>query len=155
MQIHLIAVGTRMPAWVTHGYEEYAQRLHGSCRLVLREISAVKRGKGADLAQAQKDEGTRIVNAVPAGSRVIALERSGQPRTTEQLAAAMEQWMGAGHDTAFLVGGPEGLAGMCLTRAHEVWSLSALTLPHPLVRVILAEQIYRAWSILKNLPYHR
>lgn len=155
MQIHLIAVGTRMPAWVTQAYKEYAQRLHGPCRLVLREIPAVKRGKGADLTQAQKDEGARMVSAVPPGSHVIALERTGQPRTTEQLAAAMEQWMGAGRDTAFLVGGPEGLAHMCLAHAHEVWSLSALTLPHPLVRVLLAEQLYRAWSILKHLPYHR
>ena len=155
MQIHLIAVGTRMPTWVTQGYNEYAQRVRGSCRLVLREIAAGKRTKGADLAQIQKDEGARCLAAVPAGSRVIALERIGQSRTTEQLASALQGWMGEGRDSAFLIGGPEGLASACLEQAHEVWSLSALTLPHPLVRVMLAEQLYRAWSILNHLPYHR
>jgi 23S rRNA (pseudouridine1915-N3)-methyltransferase len=155
MQIHLIAVGTRMPAWVTQGYEEYAGRLRGSCRLVLREIPAGKRTRAADLAQVQRDEGARCLAAVPAGSRVIALERAGQMRSTEQLAQAMEGWMGEGRDVVFLVGGPEGLDKTCLDRANETWSLSALTLPHPLVRVVLAEQLYRAWSILNHLPYHR
>ena len=155
MQIHLIAVGTRMPTWVTQGYDEYAKRVRGSCHLVLKEITAVKRTKGADLGQIQRDEGMRCLAAVPAGSRIIALERIGQTRTTEQLADAMQGWMSDGRDSAFLIGGPEGLANACLERAHEVWSLSALTLPHPLVRVMLAEQLYRAWSILNHLPYHR
>lgn len=155
MQIHLIAVGTRMPDWVTRGYDDYAKRLRGACRLVLREITAGKRTKGADLGQIQKDEGARCLAAVPPGSRLIALERIGQTRTTEQLAGALQGWMGDGRDTAFLIGGPEGLAAACLEQAHEVWSLSTLTLPHPLVRIVLAEQLYRAWSILNHLPYHR
>ena len=155
MQIHLIAVGTRMPAWVTEGYEEYAGRLRGSCRLVLREIPAGKRTRAADLAQVQRDEGARCLAAVPVGCRLVALERAGQMRNTEQLAVAMEAWMSDGRDVAFLVGGPEGLDSACLDRADETWSLSALTLPHPLVRVVLAEQLYRAWSILNHLPYHR
>jgi 23S rRNA (pseudouridine1915-N3)-methyltransferase len=155
MQIHIIAVGERMPEWVEAAYAEYAKRLPHECRLTLHEISAGKRSKGADLARLTRDEGARLLAAVPAGSRLVALDRNGRELDTPALAGRIEQQLGAGHDLALLVGGPEGLAPECLAAAHEHWSLSKLTLAHPVVRVVLAEQLYRAWSILKNLPYHR
>ncbi len=155
MQIHLIAVGDRMPAWVEAGYEEYAKRLPRECRLTLREISAGKRTKGADLKRLIEQEGARQLAAIPADCRVVALDRSGRQMDTEQLAAEMMKRLAGGQDLALLVGGPEGLSPECLKRANDKWSLSALTLAHPVVRVVLAEQLYRAWSIINNLPYHR
>ncbi len=155
MKIHLIAIGTRMPVWVRAGYAEYAKRVTGICRLDLIEVAAAKRGKNADIARATQDEGERMLRAVPSDCRIVALERSGRRKNTLQLADALRGWLNDGRDVAFLVGGPEGLSTACLRRAHETWSLSELTLAHPLVRVVLAEQIYRAWSIVNNLPYHR
>jgi 23S rRNA (pseudouridine1915-N3)-methyltransferase len=155
MQIHIIAIGERMPDWVEAGYTEYARRLPHECRLVLREIPAGKRGKGADLARLMRDEGARQLAALPSGCRVVALDRSGREMDTEQLATRLEKQLAEGRDLALLIGGPEGLAESCLAAAHERWSLSKLTLAHPLVRVVLAEQLYRAWSIINSLPYHR
>ncbi len=155
MQIHIIAVGERMPEWVEAAYSEYAKRLPRECRLALHAIPAGKRGKGADLARLTRDEGARLLAAVPPGSRVVALDRTGRELDTQALAGRIEKQLGAGCDLALLIGGPEGLAPECLAAAHERWALSKLTLAHPVVRVVLAEQLYRAWSILKNLPYHR
>ena len=155
MKIHLIAIGTRMPAWVREGCAEYAKRVTGICRLDLIEIAAAKRGKNADIARAIQDEGERMLHTVPSSCHVIALERTGRRKSTLELADALRGWLNDGRDVALLVGGPEGLSTECLRRAHETWSLSELTLAHPLVRVVLAEQIYRAWSIVNNLPYHR
>jgi 23S rRNA (pseudouridine1915-N3)-methyltransferase len=155
MQIHIITVGERMPEWVQAAYAEYAKRLPHECRLTLHEIPAGKRSKGVDLARLTRDEGARLLAAVPAGSRLVALDRNGRELDTAALASRIEKQLGAGHDLALLIGGPEGLAPECLAAAHERWSLSKLTLAHPVVRVVLAEQLYRAWSILKNLPYHR
>lgn len=155
MQIHIIAVGERMPEWVTTAYHEYAKRLPHECRLVLHEIPAGKRAKGADLARLTREEGARQLAAVPTGCRIVALDRDGRALDTPELADRLERQMQAGSDLALLVGGPEGLAADCLAAAHERWSLSRLTFAHPVVRVVLAEQLYRAWSILRNLPYHR
>ncbi len=155
MKIHLIAVGERMPAWVQQGYEEYARRLPRECALRLVEIAPGRRGKNADTARAVQDEGRRMLAAIPKGARVIALEVDGRPWSTEQLAERLQGWLGGGSDVALLVGGPEGLSDEARAAAGQQWSLSPLTLPHPLVRVILAEQLYRAWSILNNHPYHR
>jgi len=155
MNIHLIAVGEKMPRWVQDGYGEYAKRLPAECALKLVEIAPGKRGKNADIARAMRDEGERMLAAIPKGARVIALEVNGREWATEQLATQLEGWLGGGQDIALLVGGPEGLADDCRQRAHQLWSLSPLTLPHPLVRVLLAEQLYRAWSILRGHPYHR
>ncbi|MFQ6021637.1 MAG: 23S rRNA (pseudouridine(1915)-N(3))-methyltransferase RlmH [Acidiferrobacterales bacterium] len=155
MQIHIIAVGHRMPEWVKEAYSEYTKRMPGSCRLRLHQIPARKRTKGTDIKRLLSDEGARILAAVPDGCRIIALERSGQPIDTDQLVARLQSWLHEGQDIALLIGGPEGLAESCLADAHEQWSLSRLTLAHPLVRVLLAEQFYRAWSIIDRRPYHR
>lgn len=155
MQIHLIAIGDKMPRWVQEGYDEYAKRLPGECALRLVEISAGKRGKNADIARIMRDESERLLNAIPRGSQVVALEVGGRSWSTEQLAKKLDGWMNSGQDLALLVGGPEGLTDAARAAAGQLWSLSPLTLPHPLVRVVVAEQLYRAWSILKNHPYHR
>jgi 23S rRNA (pseudouridine1915-N3)-methyltransferase len=155
MQISLIAVGTRMPAWVTQGYEEYARRLPSECSVKLVEIPAGKRSKGADLARIMRKEGEQTLAAVPKGARVVAMDVKGRAWSTEELARELERWQHDGRDVALLVGGPEGLAPECLNRAEQRWSLSNMTLPHPLVRIVVAEQLYRAWSILHNHPYHR
>lgn len=155
MRIHLLAIGSRGPAWVRAGVDEYAGRLPPTMRLMLREIRAGRRVKGADLDRLVREEGDRLLAAVPRGAYVVALERTGCELTTEELASELRAQMARGGDLAMLVGGPEGLSDVCRARAHACWSLSRLTLAHPLVRVVVAEQIYRAWSIINGLPYHR
>ena len=155
MNIHLISVGNRMPKWVEQGYGEYAKRMPAECALKLVEIAPGHRGKGADIARAVRDEGERMLKAIPRDCLVIALEVKGREWSTEQLADKLSGWMESGRDLVLLVGGPEGLADSCRKRADLLWSLSSLTMPHPLVRVVLAEQIYRAWSLMRNHPYHR
>ena len=155
MRIHLLAVGTKMPAWVTQGYDEYARRLPADCALQLTEIPAGKRSKNADIPRILQQEGERMLAALPKSVRVLAMDVKGSPWSTEQLAQGLNEWRHDGRDVALLVGGPEGLANECLARAEQRWSLSPLTLPHPLVRVVIAEQLYRAWSMLGNHPYHR
>lgn len=155
MQIHLLAIGNRMPPWVEEGYREYAKRMPRECRLALTEIPAGRRTKGTNLERLKEQEGARLLAAVPRGSRLVALDVAGRQWSTKQLAEKVSEWTGAGRDTCLLVGGPEGLSQACLARAEQRWSLSALTLPHPLVRVVIAEQLYRAWTLLSGHPYHR
>lgn len=155
MKIHLLAVGARMPDWVKAAYAEYAERLPRECALRLLELPAGKRGHNADVARIIRDEGERLVAAIPAGSSVIALDERGQEWSTAQLAERLTEWLREGRDLSLLVGGPDGLDPACRARAGQLWSLSRLTLPHPLVRVIVAEQLYRAWSLLHHHPYHR
>lgn len=155
MRIHLLAIGTRMPGWVSAGYQDYAQRLPHECRLHLIEIAPAPRTKGTDLARAVREEGERMLDLIPKDAHVIALDVRGTQYSTEQLSAQLNGWLQNGQDVALLIGGPDGLSAACLKRARQSWSLSALTLPHPLVRVVLAEQLYRAWSMLQNHPYHR
>lgn len=144
-----------MPAWVSEGWQEYARRLPPECQLQLVEIAPGARTKGADLARSVRDEGERMLGAIPKDTLVIALDARGVQWDTEKLSQQLELWLGGGRDITLLIGGPEGLAEDCRKRADQTWSLSKLTLPHPLVRIVLAEQIYRAWSILKKHPYHR
>jgi 23S rRNA (pseudouridine1915-N3)-methyltransferase len=155
MKIRLIAVGEKMPRWVQEGYGEYARRLPAECALELVEIGAGQRRKNADIARILRDEGRRMLEAVPRGSRLVALDVKGRAWSTEQLSAQLDRWMAGGRDLALLVGGPEGLSPECLEAAEQRWSLSPLTLPHPLVRVVVAEALYRAWSLSRNHPYHR
>jgi 23S rRNA (pseudouridine1915-N3)-methyltransferase len=155
MRIHLIAVGTRMPAWVTAGYTEYARRLPRECSLQLVEIPVSKRRKSLPPARAKQEEGDLMLAALPPDCLVIALDVAGKGWRTEGLAERLQGWMAGGRDVALLVGGPDGLSPACQVRADLSWSLSALTYPHALVRIIVAEQLYRAWSINTGHPYHR
>ena len=155
MRIHLIAAGTRMPAWVSAGFDDYAGRMPPECRLLLKEISLGTGRSGGDTRKAVQEEGEKMLAAVPAGANLIALDVRGRGLSTEELAKQLNQWLQEGRDQALLIGGPEGLAPECLAHAAFKWSLSPLTLPHGMVRVVVAEQLYRAWSILKNHPYHR
>lgn len=155
MQFSLIAVGTRMPDWVSAGVAEYRKRLPPELRLELREIPLGHRGRNADLARALQQEGAQMLAAVPERDVVVALDVRGKPISTEQLAERLADWQMDGVNVSLLVGGPDGLAPECQARARERWSLSAMTLPHPLVRILIAEQLYRAWTINANHPYHR
>ncbi|MBA3582533.1 MAG: 23S rRNA (pseudouridine(1915)-N(3))-methyltransferase RlmH [Gammaproteobacteria bacterium] len=155
MKIHLLAVGTKMPAWVNSGFDEYARRFPPECRLQLNEIPASKRSKSQDLQRIVQQEGEVMLARIPERAFVVALEVHGKPWSTEQLAQQLAQWLMQGRDVALLVGGPEGLAESCRQRAEQTWSLSPLTLPHPLVRVVLAETLYRAWTLHSGHPYHR
>ena len=155
MKIRLIAVGTRMPAWVREGFTEYAQRMPRECSLELVEIPVAERGKNADIARLKRAEGEKIVKALPRDAYFIAFDEGGESLTTEQWAKALSGWMGQGRDVALVIGGPDGLASEVLAQADRRWSLSKLTLPHALVRVLVAEALYRAWTRMTNHPYHR
>jgi len=155
MQIDLICVGQKMPSWVETGFNEYIKRLPPTCRLNLIEIPLRKRTKNADLARLQQKEGEQMLSMIAQGTYVMALDERGQMWNTQQLASKLAHWMQESPKVALLIGGPEGLAKACLQKAQQQWSLSALTLPHQLVRIIVAEQLYRAWSLLNNHPYHR
>lgn len=144
-----------MPGWVETGYRGYAKRLPQECSLHLIEIEPGHRGKGANPDVARREEGSRMLAALPKGAQVVALDQGGKGWSTEELAGTLARWMADGRDLALLVGGPEGLSDDCRSRADRLWSLSPLTFPHPLVRIVVAEQLYRAWSILKRHPYHR
>lgn len=155
MLIHLIAVGTRMPNWVEDGFSEYAKRMPPESKIKLVEIVAGKRAKNSDLKRLTQQEGEKMLAAIPKGAKVVALDVLGKPCSTEELAKELKTWQGSGQDIAILIGGPEGLADDCLKKAQQKISLSKLTLPHPLVRVVLVEQLYRATTILKGHPYHK
>jgi 23S rRNA (pseudouridine1915-N3)-methyltransferase len=155
MQVNLISVGNKMPGWVQQGYEEYAKRMPRECEVVLKEILPGKRGKNCDVARIIKEEGERMIKAIPPRTHVVTLDIPGKPWTTPKLSIAMKQWLESGQNVALMIGGPEGLSDSVRELARESWSLSNLTFPHPIVRVLVAEQLYRAWSILKSHPYHR
>ena len=155
MRLNLLAVGTKMPAWVNDGYEEYAKRLPRECQLVLQEIQPAKRGKSGHVSQWVEEEGERILAAISSNHHIVSLDVAGKTWSTEQLAGQMQNWFSDGRDVALMVGGPDGLATKCSERANQTWSLSPLTLPHSLVRIVLAEQLYRGWTVLQNHPYHR
>jgi len=144
-----------MPDWVKKGYDEYAKRLPQSFSIKLVEIPPGHRSKSSDPKRAIEEESVKVLNAIPEGAHVIALDERGKQWTTLKLSDQMRDWMQGGRDIALLVGGPDGLAKECKQQAEQLWSLSNLTLPHPLVRVFLAEQLYRAWSVTQGHPYHR
>ncbi|WP_319380826.1 23S rRNA (pseudouridine(1915)-N(3))-methyltransferase RlmH [Thiomicrorhabdus sp.] len=155
MVIHFITVGQKMPKWVQEGYQEYAKRMPKACGLNLIELPMAPRGKTGSVEQYKADEARRILAAVPKGARMMVLDEHGKQVTTLQLAEQMEGWLGGGQDIALIVGGPDGLDASLLQQAQWKWGLSKLTLPHPMVRILVAEQLYRAWTVIQNHPYHR
>ncbi len=155
MRIRLISVGSKMPGWVEEGYKEYSRRLGADVKLELVEIALGKRSKGFDINRLQEKEAGQMLAAVGSGDLIVTMEIMGKAWSTEKLADNMSEWLHSGRNVSLLVGGPEGLQSSCLAKADLRWSLSPLTLPHPLVRVVVAEQVYRAWSILHNHPYHK
>jgi len=155
MHIHLLSIGTRMPKWAELGFHEYARRMPPESALRLKEIASPARVRTAPAEQRRAMEGQVLLAAVPKGAMVIALDVRGKSWSTEQLADELGSWLHSGREIALLIGGADGLDSSCLERAELSWSLSALTLPHMLVRVVVAEQLYRAWSLLRNHPYHR
>jgi len=155
VKARLIAVGERAPDWVAAGYADYAKRLSHWLPIELVEIAPGLRGKHRDAVRATANEGARVIAALPKSAHVVALDGSGKVYSSEQLAQRMEHWRQQGRDLAFLIGGPEGHAPDVLASAHETWSLGPLTLPHMIVRLVVAEQLYRAMSLLTNHPYHR
>lgn len=155
MRLKLICVGQKMPGWVTEGFREYARRMPRELAVDLVEIPVAHRGKNPDVNRLMQQESNAILGATDDRDRVVALEVGGRAWSTEVLAQQLEDWQLDGRDVSFLVGGPDGLHSDCRQRADQQWSLSPLTLPHPLVRILLAEQLYRAWTITRNHPYHR
>jgi len=153
MRLRLIAVGTRMPAWVRAASDDYLRRLRGALAVTLTEIEPGSRRRGS--AQAVAAEGTRLLGSVRPSDHLVALDEHGTQLSTRELAAWLQERMNAGTDLAFAIGGPDGLPREVLTRSDLTLSLSRLTLPHALARVVLAEQLYRAHCILANHPYHR
>lgn len=155
MKIRLLAVGTKMPAWVNTGVETYRKRLPRDFSLEIEEIPLGQRSKNADVAKARTQEAQRIRDKIRGDEYIVALEVQGKPWSTEQLAQEADAWRMQGRDVVLLVGGPDGLEPSLSATANQAWSLSPLTLPHPLVRIMLAEQLYRAWTLLVGHPYHR
>lgn len=155
MKLQLIAVGGKMPDWVQNGLMDYLPRFPKDMPLELIEIPAGKRSKNADIKRILEKEGEQILAAVGKGNRIITLDIPGIPWNTPQLAQQLERWKQDGRNVSLLIGGPEGLAPACKAAAEQSWSLSPLTLPHPLVRILVAESLYRAWSLTTNHPYHR
>jgi 23S rRNA (pseudouridine1915-N3)-methyltransferase len=155
MKCRLIAAGTRLPDWVDEGFRDYQKRLRSPLVLDLVEIPIATRRAGENPQRAITREGDHMLAALGKDDYVVALEVKGRPMTTEQLSAWLAERLREARPLVLLVGGPDGLAEACRTRANHTWSLSPLTLPHGLVRVVLAEQIYRAMSLLAGHPYHR
>jgi 23S rRNA (pseudouridine1915-N3)-methyltransferase len=152
--MRVIAVGQRPPAWVENGFDDYARRLPRELSLKLIEIPVASR-RELPIERARRQEGERICAELTPRDWVIALDVEGRTQTTTALADRLGHWMQQGRDLAFLIGGPDGLDDACLARADERLSLSALTFPHGLVRVMLVEQVYRAWTVRSGHPYHR
>ncbi|MFL6716502.1 MAG: 23S rRNA (pseudouridine(1915)-N(3))-methyltransferase RlmH [Burkholderiaceae bacterium] len=155
MQLVIAAVGHKMPAWIDTGFTEYAKRMPPDCRIVLKEIKPVDRSGSRSAETVMAMERSRIEAVIPKGSRVVALDERGQDLTSAQLAKNLAQWQQGGTDVTFVIGGADGLDAQFKQQADMLLRISSLTLPHGMVRVLLAEQLYRAWSITQNHPYHR
>ncbi len=155
MRLSIITVGGKMPAWVTQGVAEYDKRMPRELKLEWREVPLARRGKDSNPQQLCEREAQQMLKAIPTRDKVVALDVKGKRISTPELSRQLENWLMSGDNYSLLIGGPDGLAQQCLARADTCWSLSDLTLPHPLVRVLLAEQLYRAWTMTINHPYHR
>lgn len=155
LKITVIALGNKMPDWVVQGTNDYAKRFNDGIQLKIIEIPLTRRSKTSDLIRILEKESLLIKEAIPSGTRLIALDVEGKAFSSEDLALKITQLQQISSHFCILIGGPEGLSQEILSRCDEKWSLSKLTLPHPLVRIILLETLYRAWSIIHNHPYHK
>ena len=155
MRVTVLALGHRMPSWIQEGWNEYVKRMPPEVRVELVELKPEDRGAGRSVERAKQLEGERVLEALPANSTLIALDERGKAVSTQGLSVMLSEWMRDGSHPVFAIGGADGHADEVRTRASKLVSLSALTLPHALVRVVLAEQLYRAWTILARHPYHR
>ncbi|NUU01941.1 23S rRNA (pseudouridine(1915)-N(3))-methyltransferase RlmH [Herbaspirillum robiniae] len=155
MQLVIAAVGHKMPAWIETGFQEYAKRMPPECRILLKEIKPVERSGSRTAETVMAQEREKIEAALPKGARVIALDERGRDWTSVQLSQNLVQWQQDGRDVAFVIGGADGLDPGFKAGADTLIRISSMTLPHGMVRVMLAEQLYRAWSITQNHPYHR
>ncbi|MFT5425288.1 MAG: 23S rRNA (pseudouridine1915-N3)-methyltransferase [Gammaproteobacteria bacterium] len=155
MRIHLIAVGKKMPEWINSGYTEFSKRMPPEMKINLIEITPSVRNKSTTTEKNIKEEGERIQFAIPSNSRLIVLDEKGKNFSSIELSKQMESWLPMGQDISIVIGGSDGIDPLIIQRADKTWSLSSFTLPHALVRVVIAEQLYRAWSILQGHPYHR
>ena len=155
MQVIIAAVGHKMPAWIAAGFDEYAKRMPADCRLQLKEVKPVERSGSKNVDTAMALERTRIEAVLPKGARIIALDEHGRDLTSVQLSEQLMQWQRDGRDVALVIGGADGLDAAFKAQADMLLRVSSMTLPHGMVRVLLAEQLYRAWTITQNHPYHR
>ena len=155
MKIHLIAIGKKMPEWVNTGFSEFSKRMPPELQINLIEITPSVRNKSTPIEKNIKEEGERIQSAIPANSRLIILDEKGENFSSIDRSNKMENWLPMGQEVSIVIGGTDGIDKTIKQNADELWSLSTLTLPHSLVRVFIAEQLYRGWSILKGHPYHR
>ena len=155
MRISILSVGHKMPAWIQEGFHEYTRRMPPEIRVELVELKPEERGPGRAAGKAKDLEGARILAAVPEDASLLALDERGKAMSTQALSAMLAEWMRDGSHPVFAIGGADGLSQEVKARAQKLVSLSALTLPHGLVRVVVAEQLYRAWTILARHPYHR
>lgn len=155
MRISLLAVGTRLPAWIGDGFETYRKRMPPHIQLELQEVPAGSRGSRDGARAASAEEAERILRRVDGSDLLIALDERGREWNTMELARELEKWLAEHRHVVLAVGGADGLDQCCRDRADRLWSLSRLTLPHGMVRVVVAEQIYRAWTVLAGHPYHR
>ena len=155
MHIRLVAVGERQPGWVNDAFGDYVARLPRQWRFQLTALPTVRRARNQPAVAAVDAEGEAILRECRAADRVVVLDEKGRQFSTVEFAKTLVEWQSDGRDICFVIGGPDGLAAACLERADQRWSLSDLTLPHGLVRVVLAEQLYRAWSVTAGHPYHR
>jgi 23S rRNA (pseudouridine1915-N3)-methyltransferase len=155
VKLHLVTVGKRMPAWITSGFNEFNMRLPAELRLNLIEITPAIRGKSGSIKKAMKEENKSISAVIPKGSLIVALDEKGKQFNSIRFSARIGAWLQHGRDVSFIVGGADGLDDDFKKTADEIWSLSSMTLPHALARVVLVEQVYRAWTIMNNHPYHR
>ncbi|MBL4622690.1 MAG: 23S rRNA (pseudouridine(1915)-N(3))-methyltransferase RlmH [Immundisolibacteraceae bacterium] len=155
MQLEIVAVGKKMPGWVDVAFADYQRRFPRNLPVKLQALEASRRTATVNQERGRQVESEQLIAAVASGSRIICLDQGGKSWSTAQVSSQLADWMQDGRSVSLLIGGADGMTEQCLQQADQCWSLSPLTLPHPMVRVILIEQLYRGWSMLQNMPYHR